>query len=142
MPPHSALLSCVLCLQVRDRNLCCCGAFSPRPFRRARKRRVLSELLALRRLQIPARDIESSRRGYDNPRAHRKHTAVVRTPARGTRTTVVVNLYHTPGSLRNSQKRPPTLAMQLDPEKVLQRIEPLFQENFETFGELGAAVSV
>src|SRR5215217_7084471 len=94
MPPHSALLSCVLCLQVRDRNLCCCGAFSPRPFRRARKRRVLSELLALRRLQIPARDIESSRRGYDNPRAHPKHTAVVRTPARGTRTTVVVNLYH------------------------------------------------
>ena len=31
--------------------------------------------------------------------------------------------------------------MQLDPEKLLQRLKPLFQENFEKFGELGAAVS-
>ncbi|HXO92830.1 MAG TPA: serine hydrolase domain-containing protein [Candidatus Acidoferrum sp.] len=32
--------------------------------------------------------------------------------------------------------------MLLDPEKVLQRLKPLFQENFEKLGELGAAVSV
>src|SRR5215831_12104318 len=32
--------------------------------------------------------------------------------------------------------------MQLDPENLLQRLKPLFQENFEKFGELGAAVSV
>jgi CubicO group peptidase (beta-lactamase class C family) len=32
--------------------------------------------------------------------------------------------------------------MQLDPEKLRQRLEPLFQENFEKRGELGAAVSV
>ena len=32
--------------------------------------------------------------------------------------------------------------MQLDPEKIVQRLTPLFQENFEKLGELGAAVSV
>jgi CubicO group peptidase (beta-lactamase class C family) len=32
--------------------------------------------------------------------------------------------------------------MQLNPEKLLQRLKPLFHENFEKFGELGAAVSV
>ena len=32
--------------------------------------------------------------------------------------------------------------MQLDPEGVRQRLEPLFRENFEKFGELGAAVSI
>jgi CubicO group peptidase (beta-lactamase class C family) len=32
--------------------------------------------------------------------------------------------------------------MQLNPEKALQRLRPLFQENFEKLGELGAAVSV
>jgi CubicO group peptidase (beta-lactamase class C family) len=32
--------------------------------------------------------------------------------------------------------------MQLDPEKLRQRLEPVFQENFEKRGELGAAVSV
>ena len=32
--------------------------------------------------------------------------------------------------------------MHLDPEKLRPRLEPLFQENFELFGELGAAVSV
>jgi CubicO group peptidase (beta-lactamase class C family) len=32
--------------------------------------------------------------------------------------------------------------MLLDPGKVLQRLKPLFQENFEKLGELGAAVSV
>ena len=32
--------------------------------------------------------------------------------------------------------------MQLDPSQLLQRLKPLFHENFETFGELGAAVSV
>jgi hypothetical protein len=31
--------------------------------------------------------------------------------------------------------------MQLDPEKLQQRLKPLFQENFEKFGEVGAAVS-
>jgi CubicO group peptidase (beta-lactamase class C family) len=32
--------------------------------------------------------------------------------------------------------------MQLDPERLRGRLEPLFKENFEKFGELGAAVSV
>jgi CubicO group peptidase (beta-lactamase class C family) len=32
--------------------------------------------------------------------------------------------------------------MQLDPEKLRTRLKPVFQENFEKFGELGAAVSV
>src|ERR1700745_4449994 len=32
--------------------------------------------------------------------------------------------------------------MLLDPEQLLQRLKPLFQENFEKLGELGAAVSV
>jgi CubicO group peptidase (beta-lactamase class C family) len=32
--------------------------------------------------------------------------------------------------------------MQLDSERVRDQLEPLFQENFEKFGELGAAVSV
>jgi CubicO group peptidase (beta-lactamase class C family) len=32
--------------------------------------------------------------------------------------------------------------MQLDPEKLLQRLKQLFHENFEKFGELGGAVSV
>ena len=32
--------------------------------------------------------------------------------------------------------------MQLDPESVRNRLEPLFRENFEKLGELGAAVSV
>ncbi len=32
--------------------------------------------------------------------------------------------------------------MQLDSDELRQRLEPLFQENFEKFGELGAAVSV
>ncbi|MFL6499788.1 MAG: serine hydrolase domain-containing protein [Candidatus Udaeobacter sp.] len=32
--------------------------------------------------------------------------------------------------------------MQLETEQVLQRLKPLFDENFERFGELGAAVSV
>jgi CubicO group peptidase (beta-lactamase class C family) len=32
--------------------------------------------------------------------------------------------------------------MHLDPEKLRARLEPLFQENFELFGELGAASSV
>jgi CubicO group peptidase (beta-lactamase class C family) len=33
-------------------------------------------------------------------------------------------------------------AMQLESGQLLQRLEPLFQENFQKFGELGAAVSV
>ena len=32
--------------------------------------------------------------------------------------------------------------MQHDPEKLRQRLRPLFQENFDKHGELGAAVSV
>jgi len=32
--------------------------------------------------------------------------------------------------------------MQLEASRVLQRLKPLFRENFEKFGELGAAVSV
>jgi CubicO group peptidase (beta-lactamase class C family) len=33
-------------------------------------------------------------------------------------------------------------SMQLDADRLSQRLEPLFQENFEKFGELGAAVSI
>jgi CubicO group peptidase (beta-lactamase class C family) len=32
--------------------------------------------------------------------------------------------------------------MQLEPGRLRQILEPLFQENFEKFGELGAAISV
>ena len=32
--------------------------------------------------------------------------------------------------------------MQLEAEQLVQRLKPLFDENFERFGELGAAVSV
>src|SRR5690348_10997025 len=32
--------------------------------------------------------------------------------------------------------------MQLDPDELRSRIEPLFKENFEGFGELGAAISI
>src|SRR5437868_14542100 len=32
--------------------------------------------------------------------------------------------------------------MQLESSQLLRRLKPLFQENFEKFGELGAAVSV
>jgi CubicO group peptidase (beta-lactamase class C family) len=32
--------------------------------------------------------------------------------------------------------------MQLDPERLRERLQPLFRENFEKFGELGAAVSI
>src|SRR6478672_9135842 len=97
MPPHPAFLSCVLRLQIRDRNLCCCRAIAARAFRRTGERRGLSEVFALRRLQIPLGDIESRRCRYDDTCTHRKHTAVVRTPARRIRTTVVVGrLYRTP----------------------------------------------
>jgi CubicO group peptidase (beta-lactamase class C family) len=40
------------------------------------------------------------------------------------------------------KKRPTIFTMQLDAEKLRRRLKPLFQENFEKFGELGAAVSV
>jgi CubicO group peptidase (beta-lactamase class C family) len=40
------------------------------------------------------------------------------------------------------KERLASFTMQLDPEKLRQRLQPLFQENFEKFGELGAAVSV
>ena len=32
--------------------------------------------------------------------------------------------------------------MQLDPERLRERLQPVFRENFERFGELGAAVSI
>src|SRR6184192_3243743 len=32
--------------------------------------------------------------------------------------------------------------MQLDPERFRERLKPLFRENFERFGELGATVSI
>src|ERR1700745_3670812 len=81
MSPYSAFLSSVLRLQIRDRNLCGCGAFGARAFVTARERRSLFAVLALRRLEIPARDFERRQRGNDTPRADRKHPAVVRTPA-------------------------------------------------------------
>ena len=91
MPPHPAFLSCVLRLQIRDRNLCCCDAIAARAFRSAGKCRGLSEVLAFRRLQISARDIKSGGCGHDNARAHRKHAAVVRTPARRIGSAIAVN---------------------------------------------------
>src|SRR5215472_15898441 len=81
MPPNPAFLSPVLSLQIRDRNLCCCGAIATRAFRPAGKCRGLFEVLALRWLEIPPGDIESRRCRYDDTCAHRKHTAVVRTAA-------------------------------------------------------------
>ena len=45
--------------------------------------------------------------------------------------------------LMNVAHRRPTIPMmQLESGQLLQRLKPLFQENFERFGELGAAVSV
>src|SRR5262245_26527025 len=90
MPPHPAFLSCVLCLQIRDRNLCRCGAVAARAIWPTGKCRRLSEVLALRRLQIPARDVESRGRRYDDARADRKHAAVVRTQAQGTGNAFIV----------------------------------------------------
>src|SRR5438093_9662205 len=91
MPSHPAFLSCVLRLQIRDRNLCCCDAIAARAFRPAGRCRGVSEVPAFRRLQVPARDIKSGGCGYDNARAHRKHTTVVRTPARGIGSPIAVN---------------------------------------------------
>ena len=39
-------------------------------------------------------------------------------------------------------RHPTSPMMQLESGQLLQRLKPLFQENFERFGELGAAVSV
>src|SRR6267378_4716890 len=91
MPPYPAFLSRILRLQIRDWNLCCCDAVAARAFRPAGKCRGVSEVLAFRRLQVSARDIRSRRRGYDNSRAHRKHTAVIRTPARRIGSAIIVN---------------------------------------------------
>jgi CubicO group peptidase (beta-lactamase class C family) len=45
--------------------------------------------------------------------------------------------------IMNAATRRPTIpTMQLESGQLLQRLEPLFEENFEKFGELGAAVSV
>jgi CubicO group peptidase (beta-lactamase class C family) len=41
-----------------------------------------------------------------------------------------------------ANQTPYNFNMQLDPEKLRQRLIPLFQENFDKLGELGAAVSV
>src|SRR6267154_1410333 len=91
MPSHPAFLPRVLRLQIRDRNLCCRDAIGARAFRPAGKCRGVSEVLAFRRLQVSARDVRSRRRGYDNSRAHRKHTAVIRTPARRIGSAIIVN---------------------------------------------------
>src|SRR4030095_1191577 len=108
MPPNPALLSRVLRLQIRDRNLCCCGAIAARAFRPAGKCRGLFEVLALRWLQIPPGDIESRRCRYDDTCTHRKHTAVVRTPARRIRTPVVVGrVYRTPRRFTETTYSPP-----------------------------------
>ena len=73
------------------RNLCCCDAIAARAFRPAGKCRGVSEVLAFRRLQIPARDIKNGGCGHDNARAHRKHTEVVRAPARRIGSAIAVN---------------------------------------------------
>src|SRR6266550_4524525 len=91
MPSHPAFLSCVLRLQIRDWNLCCCGAIAACAFRTAGKCRGVYEVLAFRRLQISARDIKSGGCGHDDPRAHRKHTALIRKSPHGIRSAVVVN---------------------------------------------------
>src|SRR5215831_18285483 len=150
MPPHPAFLSCVLRLQIRDRNLCCCGAISAGAFRPAGKCRGLFEVLAFGRLQIPAGDTKNRRRGHDNIRADRKHTAVVRTQARRIGSAIVV-------ALRSRRQHDDeeeddfaaawsllvyAVAMRLENGLLLQRLKPLFHENFEKLGELGAAVSL
>src|SRR5260370_5061590 len=91
MPPHPAFLSCVLRLQICDRNLCCCDAIAAGAFGPTGECRGLFEVLAFRRVQIPAGDIKRSGRGYDDARADRKHTAVVRTPARRVGSPIAVN---------------------------------------------------
>src|SRR5204862_7198160 len=90
MPSYPAFLSRVLRLQIRYRNLCRCGAIAAGAFRPAGKCRGLSEVLAFRRLQVSARDFKGRRRRYDNTGAHREHTAVVRTSARGVGSAIAV----------------------------------------------------
>src|SRR6266436_5587442 len=57
MPANSAFLSCVLRLQIRDRNFCGRGAFGARVVGRTRKRGCVSEFFALRRLQVSTGNI-------------------------------------------------------------------------------------
>src|SRR6185437_11169360 len=93
-------------------------------------------------LQIPPGDIESRRCRYDDTCAHRKHTAVVRTPARRIRTAITVGRLCQTALPWRFKKCPPSFTMHLDAEKLRERLEPLFRENFDKRGELGAAVSV
>ena len=72
MPAHPAFLSRVLRLQIRDRNFCRRGALAARLSGAAGKCRGLSEVLAFRRLEISARNIESRGCGHDNARAQSK----------------------------------------------------------------------
>src|SRR5690349_23490209 len=82
MSPDPAFLSRVLRLQIRDRYFCCCDAVSTRAFRAIRSCRGVPNLLAFGRLQIPARNITSGGRRYENVGAYREHAAVIRTPPR------------------------------------------------------------
>ena len=55
----------------------------------------------------------------------------------------LLSALHGAGLVWTQQRAVPTIRMMpLDADELRQRLEPLFQENFEKFGELGAAVSV
>src|SRR5262249_33880874 len=83
MSAYSAFLSCLLCLQIRDRNFCSRGAFAARVVGRTRNRGGVSEFLALRRLEVSAGNIEGGWSGHGHSCTHREHTTIVRTSDRG-----------------------------------------------------------
>src|SRR5438552_8907575 len=83
MPAYPAFLPRVLRLQICDRNFRCGRTFTSRAFRRARKRRCVSEFFALGRLPVSAGDIEDGRRGYGDACTDREHIAFARTSAQG-----------------------------------------------------------
>src|SRR5438105_6432927 len=84
MPTDSAFLSCVLRLQICDRNFRSGGAFRARALRTARERGCVSKFFTLRRLAVSAGDTKGGRRGHDHARTDREHVAFVRMSARRT----------------------------------------------------------
>src|SRR5436853_6543295 len=90
MSANSAFLSCVLRLQIRDRNFCGRGAFGARVVERTRKRGCISEFFALRRLQVSTGNIEGGRSGHGHSCTHRERVALVRTSRHRTGKSVTV----------------------------------------------------
>src|SRR5882724_38543 len=109
MPAHPTFLSCVLRLQICDRNFRCSDTFAARAFRRVSGRGCVSQFFALRRLKVSAGDIEGGRCGHDDLCTYREHVALVRTSARRTgRAFAVGRLCQTPWHFTNGAGNWPT----------------------------------